>query len=267
MRALLLAAGYGTRLYPLTRDRAKPLLPVGGRPLLDRLAEDVAAVEQVEEIVVVTNRRFADAISRWARGTSPGVPVRVVDDGTSRPSERLGAVGDMAFAVQAAGLSGDLLVTAGDNLYRFDLQDFVDAFGSRPGAEAMAAVERAEDPDELRRRGVAEVAEDGRIVRLVEKPDDPSSDLAVAPLYVLGRSVTDLLPEYIDAGREADAPGHFLEWLVPRRRVHAWRFEEGRFDIGTPGAYRRARRAFSGQSRPGGRETSGPNPNAAEEDG
>lgn len=252
MRALVLAAGYGTRLYPLTRDRPKPLLPVGGRPLLDRLAEGLDAVPGLREIVVVTNGRFEDDLRGWAAGARGGLsrPLSVISDGTTRPAERLGAVGDIAFAIEEARLDEDLLVVAGDNVFEFDVGRMVrDEPG---GTAATVAAEELEDRGRLRRGGVAVVGDDGTVERFVEKPDRPPSRTAVAPLHLYRRETLPLFRRYLDDGGEADAPGHFLEWLVPRRPVRAWRMPGPRHDIGTPAAYRAARERFSPAGGEGG---------------
>lgn len=245
MSAVVLAAGYGTRLYPLTRDTPKPLLPVGGRPLLDRLVSDLAAVPGLARIHVVTNARFEGDFERWAAGWDGGVPVEVVSDGSRTPEERLGAVGDLAYLIRVANPRGDLLVTAGDNLYDFPLGGIVDCLRGEDRAAAAVAAFREEDVERLRRGGVAEVKGDGRVAALWEKPDEPRSGVAAAPLYALRPSVLPLVSAYIGAGREPDAPGHFLEWLVPRRPVWAYFFPGQRHEIGTPESYRAVRRRFA----------------------
>lgn len=246
MNALVLAAGYGTRLYPLTRDRPKPLLPVGGRPLLDHLVRDLAQVEALTEVRVVTNARFAEETREWAgraRRELP-VPLEVISDGTRRPEERLGAVGDIAFALERTGADGDLLLVAGDNLFEFDLSGIVEAARDAPDADALVAVEERLDPERLRRGGVAEVDREGRIRRFREKPEEPATATAAAPLHLYRESVLPLVGRYVEEGGDPDAPGHFLEWLVPRRRVRAWRMPGPRHDIGTPEAYLRARERY-----------------------
>lgn len=247
MQALILAAGYGTRLYPLTRDRPKPLLPVAGRPLLDFLAENLGRVEELEAVWTVTNGRFEDEVRAWAgqaRAELP-VPLEVLSNGTERPEERLGAVGDVAFALDRMGPGGDLLVVAGDNLFEFELSEMARAAGSAPEADALVAVEELTDRERLRRGGVAEVDEEGRIRRFEEKPDEPRATTAAAPLYVYRESVRPLFSRYVEEGGDPDAPGHFLEWLVPRRRVWAWRMPGPRLDIGTPEAYREVRARYA----------------------
>ncbi len=246
MKALILAAGYGTRLYPLTRDRPKPLLPVGGRPLLDHLASNLDRVEGLREILLVVNGRFEEELRSWAdrAGGAIGTPVRVLSNGTRQPGERLGAVGDAAFAIERAAPDDDLLLAAGDNLFEFELHDMIRAAAGRPSADAVVAVERRESTEGLERSGVAEVDDDGWIRRFVEKPEQPPGRTAAAPLHLYRRKTLPLFGRYVEAGGETDAPGHFLEWLVPRRDVWAWTMSAPRHDIGTREAYRETREHF-----------------------
>lgn len=258
MKALVLAAGYGTRLYPLTRDRPKPLLPVGGRPLLDRLASDLDGADALREILVVVNDRFEGEMRGWASAARErlSLPLTVLSDGTERPEERLGAVGDIAFVVEEADVEEDLLVVAGDNLFEFDVGRMPREHADDPAA-AVVAVEERRDRERLRRSGVAVVGEDGLLKQLVEKPDRPPTRTAVAPLHLYREEVLPLFRRYVDGGGEADAPGHFLEWLVPRRSVRAWRMPGPRHDIGTPDAYRATRARYGGGD-PGNGWPSGP---------
>lgn len=246
MRALILAAGYGTRLYPLTRDRPKPLLPVGGRPVLDHLVENLDRVDGLREVLVVVNGRFEAELRSWADGAdrAVGTPVRVLSNGTREPGERLGAVGDAALAIERADLDDDLLVAAGDNVFEFEIAEMIRAAGEGPSADALVAVERRESTEGLERSGVAVVDDDGWIRRFVEKPERPPSRIAAAPLHLYGRETLPLFSRYVESGGETDAPGHFLQWLVPRREVRAWRMPAARHDIGTPESYRKTRERF-----------------------
>lgn len=246
MKALILAAGYGTRLYPLTRDRPKPLLPVGGRPLLDYLAANLDRVEGLREILVVVNGRFEEELRSWAERADGAIdtPLGVLSNGTREPGDRLGAVGDTAFVIDRAAPDDDLIVAAGDNLFEFEIDDMVRAAGRRPSADAVVAVERRESTAGLERSGVAVVDDDGWVRRFVEKPERPPGRTAAAPLHLYGRETLPLFSRYVEAGGETDAPGHFLEWLVPRREVWAWTMPAPRHDIGTRESYRETRDHF-----------------------
>ncbi|TVQ97641.1 MAG: nucleotidyltransferase family protein, partial [Spirochaetaceae bacterium] len=217
MTVIVLAAGYATRLYPLTRDRAKPLLEVAGRTIIDRILDNALQIPGVSRVVVVSNARFAEQFRVWAAGRR-AVPITVLDDGTTDNANRLGALADLRFAVRESSISEDTLVVAGDNLFDFALVDFATFFAT-VGADCITA-HRLPDLERLRRTGVVELAEDGRVLSFAEKPEEPASEWAVPPLYLyraetLGRP----LDEFLKSGVNADAPGAFIPWLLQRQPV------------------------------------------------
>lgn len=233
MRALLLAAGYATRLRPLTDTVAKPLLPVGGRPMIDWILDRLDELEELEQVCVVTNARYAPAFERWAAGDGRGVAV--VDDGTTSNEDRLGALGDIRFAIAAASLGGDdLLVIAADNLFEFSLRDYVDFWRGKDGGSAIA-VHRLADPSLAHLYGVVELDADDRISGLEEKPERARSDLVSTAAYLFSRAHVPLLDRYLAEGNPPDPPGRFLVWLCEREPVYGYRFAEEWLDIGDPG--------------------------------
>ena len=241
MKAVLLCAGFATRLLPLTADRAKPLLPVRGKPLLDDLVEQLAATSHVDHLVVVTNGRFAAAFEAWKDGWTrrkPRFALDLVNDGARDNDTRLGACRDLALALEVHPAVGPTLVAAGDNLFRFDLRAFLDDAAARPRNLVLAYRER--DPARLRRSGVAVRGDGGRIQRFVEKPAEPPSDWACPPLYLLEPGALARLPEFLDAAPQADPPGAFLAWLAEREPVFTHEMRGARFDVGTVEAYRSA---------------------------
>ena len=230
----MLAAGYATRLRPLTDQVAKPLLPLAGRPMLDYLCDRVAEIGSVDEVHVVTNARFAADFRDWAESGTRELSVAVHDDGTTSNDDRLGAVGDMAFAIERGGLEGeDLLVLAGDNLIGYRLDGLV-SFWREKGGEAAIAVHRVEDAELIKQYGVAELDQDDRVVSLEEKPSEPRSDLAVTASYVFSAKLAALIPVYLGEGRSPDAPGNFVVWLHTRQPVYGYRFTGDWMDIGDP---------------------------------
>jgi glucose-1-phosphate thymidylyltransferase len=231
MHAVVLAAGYATRLRPLTDSVAKPLLPLAGRPMLDYLADKVDEVGEVEALHVVTNSRFASDFEAWARSRSGRLPARVHDDGTSSNTDRLGAIGDLRFVIERAGLEGeDLLVVAGDNLFDFSLEDYVGFWRSRGGS--AIGVHDVGDLDLARQYGVVELDASDRVVSLVEKPEQPTSTLASIAAYLFNAEHAALVRVYLDAGNAPDQPGRFVVWLYPRAPVCGYRFAGEWLDIG-----------------------------------
>jgi glucose-1-phosphate thymidylyltransferase len=227
MKAIVLAAGYATRLRPLTDTWAKELLPVGGKPILTSIVESIQTVPDVDEVHVVTNAHKAPAFVEWAQGRE----VTVHDDGTSTNEDRLGAIGDMQFVIERAGIDDDLLVIAGDNLFDFSLVDLV-AFWRGKGDASALAVRDVGSIEMARRYGIVALDGDDRVVAFVEKPADPPSTLAATATYLFERRHVHLVAQYLDGGNPHDQPGRFVAWLQEREPVYGWRCEGGWFDIG-----------------------------------
>lgn len=248
MKALILAAGYATRLYPLTLNTPKALLPMGSRTLLDILMDSLTGIPQLEQVHLVTNHRFAGQFEQWAAAARPryGALTPVIwDDGTGDNETRLGAIGDMQFVIEQAGLCDELLVAVSDNFFTFDLKDFYDAFAAS-GQDTICAQPMA-DREELKRFAVAQLDEQGTVTDLEEKPAEPKSDLAVYGLYLYRADTLPLVRQYLTEGNSPDAPGHFPAWLYRRKPVHAFLFTGECVDIGTPQAYDETRRQYEGR--------------------
>jgi glucose-1-phosphate thymidylyltransferase len=228
MKAIILAAGYATRLRPLTDTVAKPLLPVGGRPMLDWIVEKVDAVPDVDEVHVVTNTRYAESFRAWAAGR-PGVVVH--DDGTSTNDDRLGAIGDTAFVLERAGIDDDILVVAGDNLFEFEIADYV-AWWRGKGVASAVTLYDVGDRELVKLYSAVEVDEDERLVSFVEKPADPATTLVATATYLYHRAHLPLIDKYLAEGNAPDQPGNLIAWLYPRAPVYGYRFGGGWYDVG-----------------------------------
>ena len=236
MKAILLAAGYATRLMPLTASRPKVLLPIADRPMLDWIADKVDEVDEVDELHVVTNARFAHPLLRWAEARDGRLTPIVHDDGTTSNDDRLGAIGDIAFVVQAAGLeTEDLLVVAGDNLFEFSLAEYVSWWRGR-GESSAIAVRDCESVELARQYAVVSLDEGendaGRVVSFVEKPPDPPSTLVAIATYLYHAAHVPLIATYLAEGNPPDAPGNLVAWLHTRRPVYGYRIGGTWFDIG-----------------------------------
>jgi glucose-1-phosphate thymidylyltransferase len=228
LKAIVLAAGYATRLRPLTDTWAKELLPIGGRPIIDHILDRVEEVDEVDAVHVVTNARKASAFEEWAlrRG---GVTVH--DDGTSTNDDRLGAIGDLQLVVDRERLDDDLLVIAGDNLFDFSLVDYV-RFWRTKGVASAIAVRDVGSRDLASRYGIVALDDSERVVEFVEKPADPPSTLAAIATYVYHREHVPLVRAYLEEGNAADQPGRLVQWLHRRRPVYGWTFTGAWFDVG-----------------------------------
>jgi glucose-1-phosphate thymidylyltransferase len=226
VKALVLAAGYATRLSPLTDDFPKMLLPLAGRPMLDYLLDELREVDGLDEFHLVTNARFAPAFVEWAPED-----VIVHDDGTTSNDDRLGAIGDIRFTVERADLEGDeLLVVAGDNLIGYSVPDYVN-FWRGKGGSAIALYE-CPDRELIKQYGVVELDADDKVVDFEEKPTEPKSDLAATAAYLYRPEHLGLLDDYLAEGNSPDAPGNYVQWLYRRVPVYGYRFSGDWLDIG-----------------------------------
>jgi glucose-1-phosphate thymidylyltransferase len=257
MRAILLCAGFATRLHPLTRDFPKPLLQVGGRPIVEDLVLQLAATGQVRAITVVSNARFYGKFLAWAETVSARLPelsIDILDDGAWDGMHRLGAVSDLEFAVARERPQGPVLVAAGDNIFRFPLGELLEDYVREP--RNLVVVHREADPARLRRTGVAELGAEGRVQRLWEKPETPPTDLACPPLYVFRPGALERLRDFIVTEHDTDSPGHFVAWLAEHEPVFAHEMRGVRLDVGDVASYRSAdawlEEAERGRRDPGG---------------
>ena len=237
MKAIILAAGYATRLRPLTDNVPKPLLPVGDRPLLDWILDKIQETPTIEAIHLVTNSRFAPSFARWAKPRG----ITVHDDGTHSNDDRLGATGDLQLVIERAQLAGqELLVLAGDNLFEFSLHEFItDARRRHPSASSVAIYDCG-DQELARQYGIVTIDHDGRITKFVEKPQDPPSTLAATVIYRLAPTHSPLLTTYLAEDNRPDNIGEFIAWLSRREPVYGYRFEGPWHDIGDHDQLQRA---------------------------
>ena len=240
MKAVILAAGYATRLYPLTLDRPKHLLELGGKPVLDHLLERLP-LSQLDATYVVTNAKFAERFREWSRGRSE--PFEVMDDGTTSEDDRLGAIGDLQLAISSRGIDDDLLVAAGDSLFTERLDGLVSFARERQGS--ATAVYDVGSLEVVKRMSAVRLDENDRVVAFQEKPEHPQSTLGGIALYVYTRDTLPLVSRYLEEGNNPDQPGRLLEWLYPRVPVYGWRVPGLWFDIGTPESLAEAEHAVA----------------------
>lgn len=239
MKCLILAAGYATRLYPLTKNFPKPLLEVAGKPILDWLIDDMSQTGLIDEYIIISNHKFAPIFEQWADSK-----VKVLDDGTSSNETRLGAVKDIQFAIDQLKLDDDLLVMAGDNLLDFSLGDFIRFAKAKNATCVMRYYEH--DEARLHKTGVAEIDTDGRILSMEEKPANPKSNWCIPAFYYYTRQDSHLIKKGIDSGCGIDAPGSFIAWLSTQTTVYTYEMPGHRYDIGTLTSYEQVQRTYTG---------------------
>ena len=242
MKNIVIAAGYATRLYPLTENFPKPLLKVGGTSILGRLVEDVDHFPEIDEHIIVTNHKFAQHFAQWAGTKKTRRPIRIIDDGTSTNETRLGAVRDLLLAISRMEADDDILVMAADNILPFSLRGFLDAFAAKQTSMIMCHHEPSVKA--LQRTGVIRVDAEWRVLEMQEKPEVPCSNWAVPPFYIYARADLPLIRTCIENGCGSDAPGNLAHFLVDNSVMHAWQMPAARFDIGSLDSYQEAQRLF-----------------------
>lgn len=237
MKAIVLAAGYAERLYPLTKDRPKPLLPIGARPILSHILSKILASNEIDETYVVTNNKFYLQFCDWAKREGFEDHCVIVNDGTLEKDKRLGAIGDIQFVLDIYPVEGDVLILAGDNLFEFCLEDFLNLFKERGSSVACFDVQ---DKEAARRYGVLELDEAGKIIQFLEKPSHPPTSLISTGVYAYTASDLVQVAEYLKVGGNPDQPGHFLKWLSERKDVFGYVIQGRWFDIGDLESYQKA---------------------------
>jgi glucose-1-phosphate thymidylyltransferase len=245
MNVLILAAGYATRLYPLTLTKAKPLLEVAGKPMIEWVMDNLNPVEDIDTVYVVTNNKFANDFQAWAesyQARNPNRKLKIINDNSNDDSDKLGAIGDINLVLVREDLGrDDLLVVAGDNLFSEPLTEFVK---HARGSEATLATYDVGDLEAIKKYSAITLDAEGFITSFEEKPSDPKSTLTGIALYYFSRETIPMFTTYIAAGNNPDQPGRFIQWLYPRKRVKTFQITGTWFDIGSKETLEQANELF-----------------------
>jgi glucose-1-phosphate thymidylyltransferase len=246
MNVLILAAGYATRLYPLTLDRAKPLLEVAGKPMIEWVLDNLAPIPDIERVYVVTNNKFAGDFEQWAddyHTRHPKLSCKIINDGSTSDSDKLGAIGDINLVVTRENLAAsDLIVVAGDNLFSEPLDGF--AIHAKKFTATIATYD-VKDLDAIKRYNNIETNADGEVIHFEEKPAKPKSTITGIALYYFSPKAVGMFATYIAAGNNPDQPGRFIQWLYPHLSVHTYQIGGLWYDIGSKETLDQANRIFA----------------------
>ena len=242
MKCIILAAGYATRLYPLTKHTAKPLLKVGDQTILQHILDKVEKVDEIDDIYIVTNDRFYRDFCDWVATYAGDKAIEVINDHTTSNDNRLGAIADIQYVLREKDIQEDIMVLAGDNLFELELTAFVDFYHEKQ-ADCIT-VHELNDTEEIKRSGVVQVDGSGKVTDFEEKPAAPKSNLAVPPFYMYQKETLPLIDQYLSEGNNPDAPGNFIPWLIQHKDVYAYPFTGIRYDIGTLESYEAVQQLF-----------------------
>jgi len=246
MKVIVLAAGYATRLYPLTLTQPKPLLPVAGKPMVEHVLDNLAPITAIDRIYVVTNAKFAGHFQKWSdhyHATKSKFDFTVVNDGSTDDANKLGAIGDIHFVLQTQNVADDLIVVAGDNLFSEKLGDF-GKFCREKNTPVLALYDVG-DLEQIKKYNSISVDGTGRITSFEEKPKNPTSTMTGIALYFYPQTTIPLIKQYIAGGNNPDQPGRLIQWLYPRTAVYTWRVPGIWFDIGSKETLEEANRIFA----------------------
>src|SRR5882762_3293771 len=246
MKIIILAAGYATRLYPLTLTQPKPLLPVAGKPMIDHVLDNLANVPEIDRVYVVTNAKFASQFQKWAdayRAAKTKINFTIVNDGSTDDKNKLGAIGDLHLVLSREKVDDDVIVVAGDNLFSEKLSDF--GRYCREKRAPVLAVYDVGDLEQIKKYNSITLDSDGRITFFEEKPKNPTSTLTGIALYFYPKSTLPLIHQYIAEGNNPDQPGRLIQWLYTRVPVYTWRVPGLWYDIGSKETLEEANRIFA----------------------
>ncbi len=245
MNILILAAGYATRLYPLTQNKAKPLLEVAGKPMIEWVLDNLAPIPDISSVCVVTNNKFASDFSAWAeeyKTRQKAMEFRIINDGSTSDSDKLGAIGDIFYSLNQENLwDEDLLVVAGDNLFSQPVPEFAAHAKNYPATLALYDVG---DLEEIKKYNNVRTDDSGRITHFEEKPENPAGTLTGIALYYYRKDVLPLIKTYVEEGNNTDQPGRLVQWLYPRVEVSTWKVPGTWFDIGSKETLEEANSVF-----------------------
>ncbi|MFA6143034.1 MAG: nucleotidyltransferase family protein [Candidatus Omnitrophota bacterium] len=248
MTVIILAAGYAVRLQPLTLNTSKSLLEINKRKILDRILDKILAVKGISKIFVVSNAKFFEKFSQWLKGSKYRKMISLVNDGTLTNETRLGAIKDMELVIRQNAIDDDLMVVAGDNLFDFDLNDFLKFAKDRIDGISVALFDIAKK--ELAKNfGVVKIDDKGKIVLFEEKPPAPQSSLVSTGVYYFPKNMVPYINEYVKMENKLDAPGYYVSWLVSRGMAHGFRFKEDWYDIGNIESYKKANEEYARKER------------------
>ena len=245
MKIIILAAGYATRLYPLTITQPKPLLLVAGKPMIDYVIDNLAPIGEIDHVYVVTNAKFAAQFQKWANGRSQKgkIGFTVVNDGSTDDSNKLGAIGDLHLVLTRERVDDDIIVVAGDNLFSEKLGDF-GKFCREKNAPVLAVYDVG-SLEEIKKYNAITIDEGGRITFFEEKPKEPASTITGIALYYYPRSTLPLIDQYIKERNNPDQPGRLVQWMYLRRPFYTWRVPGIWYDIGSKETLEEANRIFA----------------------
>jgi len=242
MKVIILAAGYATRLYPLTKNTPKPLLEVAGKPIVEHIIEKIEEIEDIDEIFIVTNEKFHVTFEEWNENFHSAKKIKIINDGTTSNEDRLGSLGDVNFVIEKEKIKDAVMIVAGDNLFEFSLKEFAEEH--KKHKKSAVALYDVQDKELAKHYGIVGVNHENKMIEFVEKPSQPSSTLASTGVYIYTPHVVPMLQEFVSMYDNSDKAGNFLEWLHKKEHVYCFITDKTWFDIGTLDQLEKAKQEY-----------------------
>lgn len=244
MKCVILAAGYATRLYPLTENFPKPLLKVKDKTIMDWLVDDITVSNLVDEFIIISNHKYIKSFEKWIEEKKCSIKITLLDDGTTSNENRKGAVADIQFAIDSLNINDDLLVIAGDNVLDFSLNKFINYFNEKKATCIMRYYEK--NIEKLKKSATVKIDEEDVVTKMIEKPENPDSNWCSPAFYIYKKEDVKKVKEALDAGCSKDAPGSFVAWLYDKSLVYAMEMHGKRYDIGTLESFEQVNKEYNG---------------------
>ena len=244
MDAIILAAGYAIRLYPLTKDTPKPLLNIAGKPMIEHILEKLQQINDVDKICIVTNAKFERHFKEWLKDFDARKSIEIINDDTTSNEDRLGALGDLHFVINQKNLDNDLIVVAGDNIFEISLVEVANFFKKRKSN--VIVLHDVKDLELAKHYGIVEIDNNNVVINFEEKPLSPKSTLASTGIYFFPKKTIGLIRKYVAQGNNTDKTGTFIEWLHKRNEVHSYITDKKWYDIGSLEQLEKANKYYKG---------------------
>jgi glucose-1-phosphate thymidylyltransferase len=238
MKAIILCAGYATRLYPLTENVPKPLLSIREKPLLNYILERIEGIDLIDQIFIVTNNKFYSNFCSWKKSFYFSKDIKIINDGTLSNQDRLGGLGDLNLVLESEMINDDILVVAGDNLFDFDLQKFIKFFKQKD--KCTIGLYDLEDLEKAKNFGILRIDSSNKIISFFEKPENPKSTLISTAIYLYNEKELERIKQYMESTGSKEGPGYLIPYFLKFQDVYGYVFKGKWWDVGTKENYKLA---------------------------
>ena len=244
MIGIILAGGFAKRMGELTQDKAKALLEINGKPIVQHVIEKMEKVDSIEKIYISTNQKFEEEFNKFLSNLESTKPVTLVIEPTATEEEKLGSIGGLNYVIKENNIEDDIIVIAGDNIFEFGLEEVIDYYNEKK-APIVGLLDIIEKERASKRLGVVEIDSENKVIGFEEKPEFPKTSLISTAIYIFPKESLKLITEYIESSNNPDAMGFFLTWLYKKEDIYGFVFKGRWVDIGTIKTFEEAKKSFT----------------------